>query len=169
MDDRFTGRDTASRGSAAGDPRLDALRRLAALLDDAIEIPGTRFRIGLDPLIGLVPGIGDLAGGLLGAYVLLAAWRLGAPTSVLLRLVANLGIDVVVGIVPLAGDVADAAWKANTRNVRVLERWIASPGRTERASFALVAGLAIGVLGVGAALAWAAWRLFAWAYGVVQA
>ncbi len=169
MDERHDEGGAAPRGGRASDPRLDRLRRLAALLDDAFEIPGTGFRVGLDPLIGLVPGIGDLAGGLLGAYVLLAAWRLGAPASVLVRMVTNLGIDVVVGVLPLAGDVADAAWKANTRNVRVLERWMATPTRTERASLAVVAGLAFGVIAAGAGLAWAAWRILAWAYGVVQA
>ena len=171
MDDTVDGRGfgAARARHARGDPRLDPLRRLAVLLDDAIVIPGTGLRFGFDPLIGLVPGLGDVAGAVIGAYVLLAAWRLGAPTSVLLRVSANLALDAAIGAVPFAGDLADFAFKANARNVRVLERWLEAPGQTRRASRAVVAGLALAALAIAAAVGYGAWRLLAWSYGVVTA
>jgi hypothetical protein len=79
-----------------------------------------RRRIGVDGLLGLIPGIGDTATALLASYIVLEAWRLGVPTNVIARMLANLGIDFVIGLVPLAGDVADFAWKANRRNARML-------------------------------------------------
>ena len=82
---------------------LTNLRRLAWLFDELIRIPGTHIRIGLDPLIGLIPGGGDLIGGAVSAYALLTAARLGAPASVVLRMGLNILIDTVVGAVPLFG------------------------------------------------------------------
>ncbi|MGH6899653.1 MAG: DUF4112 domain-containing protein [Geminicoccaceae bacterium] len=100
-----------------------ALRRVARLaywLDDRFRIPGTPARIGLDGLLGLIPGIGDTAMTLIGSYIVLEAARLGAPKGTLGRMLANLGVDYVVGLVPVAGDLADFAWKANRRNARLL-------------------------------------------------
>ncbi len=90
------------------DSQLKTVRVLARLLDDAIPIPGTSIRIGLDPIIGLVPGLGDIAGGIASAYIVLAAARLGAPKAMLLRMAANVAIDTVVGGVPVLGDLFDA-------------------------------------------------------------
>ena len=112
----------------------ERLKQLAWLLDSSIPIPGTRFTVGLEALIGLFPFIGDLVGVLLSSYILGEAARLGAPKSVLLRMSANVALEGVVGIVPLAGDVFDAAYKANQRNVRLLEAWMDEPGRTVRSS-----------------------------------
>lgn len=140
---------------------LETARFLARLLDDLVAIPGTSFRIGLDPIIGIVPGVGDLIGAVLSTWILLAAARLGAPGTVLARMGVNVAVDTVVGAVPFAGDLFDAGWKANARNVRLLEAWLASPGRTRRASGALVLLLVIGVLAVVAAVGWAAWQVIA--------
>lgn len=104
--------------------RLEGARRLARLLDDAIPIPGTSYRIGIDPLIGLVPGIGDVLGAVLSAWLLVIAARLGAPASVLARMGLNIAIDALVGSIPVAGDLFDAGWKANTRNLRLIEGWL---------------------------------------------
>jgi len=149
------------------DPRLDRLRWLARLLDEAFEIPGTGWRIGLDPVVGLVPGMGDVVGGLAGVYALLVAWRLGAPPSLLLRMTANLGLDVLGGAVPLVGDVFDAAWKPNTRNVRLVERWLAAPVRTRRASRLFVAALVAGVAAAAVGTFLVAWAVVAWAASVI--
>jgi hypothetical protein len=142
---------------------LEHARLLARLLDDAIPIPGTSYRIGLDPLLGLVPGLGDLLGALLSAWILVLASRLGAPRAVLVRMALNVAVDTVVGIVPGVGDVFDAAWKSNARNVALIEAWQAQPGRTERASAARVVGLVLLVLLLAAAVAYAGWHLVAWA------
>ena len=119
----------------------ERLRFIAWLLDSSIPLPGTRLTIGVDALIGLVPLLGDLIGVLASSYILAEAQRLGVPRAVLLRMAFNVAVDGVVGIVPFVGDVFDAAWKANVRNVRLLEAWIARPRRVERGSRWLVAVL----------------------------
>ena len=117
------------------------LGRLAWLLDSAIQVPGTRFRFGLDAIIGLVPGFGDVAGVLLSSYIVREAARAGAPKSVLLHMAWNVAVEGIVGMIPFAGDVFDAAWKANQRNVALLEAHFANPERTRRTSGIFVASL----------------------------
>ena len=117
------------------------LTRLAWLLDSSIPIPGTRLSIGIDALIGLVPFIGDVVGVLLSSTILIEAARLGAGRSVLARMALNVAVEGLAGLVPFAGDVFDAAWKANQRNVRLLNQWLDQPQRAERSSVLLVAGL----------------------------
>ena len=114
-------------------------------------MPGTNIRFGIDPIVGMIPGLGDLLGGAASAYIILEAARAGAPASVLLRMTMNVGVDTLVGAVPFAGDLFDFAWKSNTRNVRLLAQHVEAPAHTRRASIALVvlllailAGIAIG-------------------------
>ena len=126
----------------------DHVRHLAWLLDSAFEIPGTRFRIGLDPLIGLIPVLGDLIGFLISSYIILLASRLGAPRVVLLRMFLNVLIDSVLGSVPIAGDLLDAAWKSNLMNARLLDRTLADPKSAGRSSFWVVLGMLTAVLAV---------------------
>jgi hypothetical protein len=144
---------------------IDRLARLAWLLDASIPVPGTRFLVGVDALIGLVPVLGDLVGVALSGYILAQAARLGASRSVLARMAFNVAVEGLVGLVPFAGDVFDAAWKANQRNVRLLERWLERPARTQRASAALAWGfiaLLLAFLVACGALGWLALRaLFA--------
>jgi hypothetical protein len=128
------------------------LRDLARVLDEAIRIPGTNIRIGLDALLGLIPGGGDVAGGLFSGLIILQAARAGAPPAVLGRMLANVTVDVVLGAIPLIGDVFDVAWRANTRNVRLLDSWRERPTSTKRASAFTVAGILL-VLFVLVALA----------------
>jgi hypothetical protein len=123
----------------------ERLRSLAWLLDSSIAIPGTRLTVGLDALIGLFPVLGDLIGVLLSSYILSEAARLGTPKVVLWRMAFNVGVEGVVGIIPFAGDVFDAAWKANQRNVRLLDAWIERPGKAERSSRLFGALLILGV------------------------
>lgn len=153
----------------ATDPRLREVRLVARWLDEAFRIPGTDVRIGLDPLVGLVPGVGDLATAVASAYVLVAAWRLGAPAVVVARMGLNLALDALLGAVPLLGDLFDAGFKANLRNARLLEEWLASPGEARRASGLLVAAVLLAAVAVIAAVAFAGWRLAAWAYGELRA
>lgn len=157
------GRAPAAASPGAGDARLAGARLLARLLDDAIPIPGTSWRIGIDPLLGLVPGAGDLVTALLSTWLLVVAWRLGAPAAVLARMGLNVGIDALAGAVPLLGDLFDAGWKANTRNLRLVEAWLERPAPTRRASGALVAGIVLAVLAVAAVALLVVWWLVAWA------
>lgn len=105
---------------ASDESRLRRLDRLARLLDTAIPIPGTRFRIGLDGLLGFIPGVGDTLGAVFSTYIIFEAARLGFPKSVLLRMVGNVAVETLVGTVPILGDIFDIAWKANVRNLALL-------------------------------------------------
>jgi hypothetical protein len=108
------------------------VERLAYWLDDRYRLPGTRFRVGFDGIIGLVPGIGDAITGALAAYLVYEAWRLGVRGRTLARMLANLGIDSVVGVVPLVGDLLDLGYKANRRNLRLLHRHLERTQRRRR-------------------------------------
>lgn len=135
------------------DRALARTRRLAYLLDESIPVPGIG-RIGLDPLIGLVPGVGDAAGALLSGYVVLEAARLGASGSVLLRMLLNVAVEALVGTIPGVGDLFDAGWKANARNARLLAEYLERPRRAERASrgVLMLVMLALLLLLVGSAV-----------------
>ena len=152
-------RDGGHTGTA-----LARVRGLAWLLDNSIPIPGTGIRIGLDALIGLIPGLGDAAGAVFSSYILLEAGRLGASRSTLLRMGANVLIESVVGIIPLAGDLFDAGWKANQRNLQLLERSLAAPALARRKDRGFVATLVIGVGLVGAGLAVGSLLLLKWLF-----
>ncbi len=137
---------------------------MSRVLDTAIRIPGTDRRFGLDALIGLIPGVGDVVGAGMSGFIILTAARMGAPAPVLVRMVANVGIDSLIGAVPLAGDLFDVAWRANTRNAALLERHLAAPAEAKRASAGVVVGLilVLVLLVAGAvALATAVFRMLA--------
>lgn len=123
--------------------RLD---RLAWWLDQAIRIPGTNFRIGLDGLIGLIPGFGDAASGVISSYIIAEAARLGAPKSTLIRMGFNVVIDTLIGMIPLAGDLFDFVWKANTRNMRLLDEHLENPRKTTSESQGFVIGVGIVII-----------------------
>lgn len=123
----------------------ERLKFLAWLLDSSIPLPGTRFSIGLDAVIGLVPLLGDLIGVALSSFIVAEASRLGAPRSLLLRMSFNVAVDGVVGVVPILGDLFDAGWKANQKNVRLLEAWLDHPHRAGRGNRLFVAALALAV------------------------
>ena len=106
----------------AQEQRLELVRRLSRLLDSAFVVPGTSMRVGLDPILGLLPGLGDLVSPLFAIGVLWQARELRLPRVVQLRMIANVAIDSLVGMVPIAGDLFDFAWKANERNLVLLER-----------------------------------------------
>ena len=126
----------------------DTVRRLARTLDAAVRIPGTNIRVGLDALLGLIPGIGDAVGAALSGYIVLAAARLGLPKSVIARMLLNLGIDTVVGAVPIVGDIFDVAFRANTRNVALIESSLAAPRETRVKSRWIVAGVVAALVAV---------------------
>jgi hypothetical protein len=124
---------------------LTQVRRLAQMLDNSIPLPGG-YRIGWDAVLGLIPGLGDGAGALLSTYIVLQAVRLGASREVLVRMLGNVAVEALVGAVPFLGDFFDAAFKANVRNVRLLEGHLANPGTARRASRAWVIGVVVALL-----------------------
>ena len=115
---------------------------LSHVLDDWFRIPGTSFRFGIDGIVGLVPGIGDILGGLASSIIVLAAWFRGVPYVTIARMVANVAIEVAVGLVPFFGDWFDVAWKANRRNYALLERSLNAPRKNEWGDWAFLFGLA---------------------------
>jgi len=140
MADRF-------RRSPAPAPVASARTRgIAHVLDNLFRIPGTKLRFGVDPLLGLIPGIGDVVGGLLSTYILAEAVRSRASSAVLLRMFANMGIDMLFAAVPLLGDLFDAGWKANSRNLALLQRHLDEPDAAASASRAFIFALSVGVI-----------------------
>ena len=129
-----------------GAERLKRLDSLAYLLDNSIPIPGTKARVGVDALIGLVPGIGDVAGTAMSAYIVMQGARMGAPASVVARMVMNVGVETVVGSIPFLGDLFDAGWKANARNIALLRGSVDRPGEVRRSSRAVVLGAGVALL-----------------------
>ena len=131
--------------------RVEALQRWAGILDAAFRIPGTRIRFGLDALIGLVPGAGDAVSGLFAVAIVLQAARMGLPRIVIARMVLNSLMDLRVGAIPLVGDLFDVAWKANLRNVTLLDRHVREGRPASQADYLFVT-LVVAVLLAAAAL-----------------
>ena len=115
------------------DESLARLEALARLMDNAFVIPGTNTRIGLDGIIGVIPGIGDLISGLVSSYLIWEARQLGVSKWVLSRMVANTLLDTAVGAIPFAGDVFDVMFRANMKNMRLLRRHLEKRGLTQPA------------------------------------
>ena len=149
---------------------LRRLRRIADLFDNEFRIPLMRWRFGIDAILGLVPGAGDVAGALFALYGLWVANLVGAPASVQARMVLQVAVDVLAGMVPVVGDIFDIAFKAHVRNRRLLEGWLASPTRVRRQSKAWLIVLPVGafvvLLGCCAAAAWGFIALVRWVAGL---
>jgi hypothetical protein len=126
--------------------QIDLLRRWSRLMDSAYRVPGTSVRFGWDPIVGLVPGVGDLTTASFAVMVLYRAFRLGVPRVVLIRMALNILIDLVVGIVPFVGDLFDVAWRSNTMNMALLERHERPGARPTSGDWAVVV-LAFVVIG----------------------
>lgn len=128
------------------------LHRLAWFLDNSIPVPGTDYRIGVDAVIGLIPGIGDAVGTVLSSYILSEAARMGVPKKVLLRMTYNVAIESIIGMIPFVGDVFDMAWKANLRNVQLIEAYVDNPQRIRTSNryfaLALIVALVIFIIAI---------------------
>ncbi len=153
----------------AADPRSASVRAaetrirwLAVLLDDLVEIPGTGRRIGLGPVVGLIPWIGDLLAAIPGAWLILEAARFRLPTSVLLRMVLNLVVDLVVGLVPIAGDLFDFGFKSNVRNLGLFRRYATDPDASTVEHRRFLGGLLLIVLGLVLFMGWALVAVLRW-------
>ncbi len=164
------GRSEADPGTLEGAdtavPRpLARSRTIARVTDDLVRVPGTTWRVGIDPLLGLVPGTGDWIGWAISFHLMIAAAQLGAGAPLLVRMFWNILVDAVTGLVPVAGDVVDAGYKANSRNLRLLEAHVSDPSRTARASRFRVAAV---LGGAGLILVGAAWGMYRLARAVLQ-
>jgi hypothetical protein len=146
------GTDTPATVDSEG-ARLAYLRELSRLFDSSIRVPGTDYRIGLDPILGLLPVLGDVPGATVSAYIVAEAAAMGVPRETLVRMGVNLLVDATLGSFPVVGDLFDAVWKANDRNVALLEARVDDPDADtadRRFLLALTAGLLVCLLAVGA-------------------
>src|SRR5271165_3429210 len=134
---------TSIGGSWFADENLDLL---AHLLDDWFRLPGTSIRFGLDGIIGLIPGLGDILAGLASCIIIVAAWFRGVPYIGLMRMVVNLAIDVIVGAIPFIGDAFDIVWKANRRNYALMTRHLRQPRRHTWKDYVFLLCIAIALL-----------------------
>lgn len=136
------------------------LERLAWFLDSSIKVPGFNARFGLDGLIGLIPGVGDALTALISSVVISEAARMGAPKVLLLKMAFNVLVDTIFGAIPLVGDLFDFAWKANQRNVKLLNHYLDSPREAETNSRLFVWVLGAGLLGVAVLIGYLVVLLF---------
>jgi hypothetical protein len=138
-------KESETRATSKKAPDLRGLDKLSRILDSAFPIPGTRYRIGLDGLIGLIPGIGDTIGATLSTYIIFEAARLGVPKRILLRMLGNVAVESLVGALPIIGDIFDIAWKANLKNFALLRAHYPSSDQAERSPRQIIIML-LGVL-----------------------
>ena len=133
--------------------RIERLRRITWWMDEGLRIPGTSIRIGLDPIIGLIPGAGDAVGAILAGTIVVEAARTGISRFTLLRMAGNIALDSAIGAVPVVGDLFDAGWKANKKNLALLQRHLDSPPTARRHDkrFVAIVGVAVVTLSVAVA------------------
>ena len=146
--------------------RMREVERIARVLDDVATIPGTRIRIGLDSLLGLLPAGGDIVGGALSAWIIIAAARMGAPPAVLARMGGNVLLDTAVGTVPVLGDLFDIAFRANRRNVDLMRSYVERPGEVHRGSRAMVAAVLLVLLAALVGAAFVSILIVRWVIGL---
>ncbi|GAB4554349.1 MAG: DUF4112 domain-containing protein [Pleurocapsa sp.] len=123
--------------------KVDRLRRLSQILDNAIPIPGTKYRLGLDPILGLLPGGGDTITGALGAYIIIEAAKMGLPRKVIGEMVGNIIFDSLAGTIPVIGDLFDIGWKANVKNITLLEKHLQLTPQKRKTDVVFVIGLTV--------------------------
>lgn len=145
---------------------LDQMNNLAWLLDNSIRIPIINYRIGLDAIIGLIPGLGDMAGLLISSVIVLQAIRLGAPSATLLQMVLNIAIEALIGLVPMLGDIFDATFKSNIRNMRLLNLALDYPltGRAVNSSAGtgIIVAVIVALIGIIVLIGGAGFFIFRW-------
>ena len=146
---------------------LRRLRRISHLLDNAIPIPGTKYRIGLDPILGLIPGGGDLISSIFAGYVVFKGAQLGVPKETLIQMAGNIVFDTFAGTVPVAGDLLDVTWKANVKNIELLDAHLGSPEPGKKADWLFVAGLLLGLMLIVGGVIFLSVMLFGWLFQVI--
>jgi hypothetical protein len=132
--------------------KLLRLKTLSHKLDEAITIPGTERKIGIDPIIGLIPGAGDLVGGMLSLYIMHAGITMGASRKDIIRMFGNVALEFIIGCIPIVGDLFDATWKSNQRNVKLIENSVMSEEKNTIFGYVLI-GVLIKILGGAIVLA----------------
>ncbi len=145
-------------------PELRMLERITYMMDNLIKIPATRFRFGLDPLIGLVPIVGDLVSFAISALMVLAMVRYGLSGRVIVLMIGNIVIDFLLGEIVGIGDIFDFGLKANSRNLRLLQKHLAE-GKHQGGGWGIVIFVGVMLLGLGFLLVYGSWKLLSWGFG----
>ena len=128
--------------------KLIRLKRLSERLDNTFTIPGTKYKIGIEALIGAVPIIGDLIGGILASYIMYSGMKMGAPPRIIARMAVNIAIDFAIGSIPIIGDLFDLVWKANKKNVELIEETTLLNEETNKINYLIVATLIVGLIAI---------------------
>lgn len=142
------------------------LDNLAWLLDNSIKIPGTSWKIGLDGILGLIPGVGDLAAGGLSTYILYQAVKLKVPKVILARMALNILLESVIGVIPVVGDLFDFLFKANQRNVNLMRKYVLNPKDTAQQSTLTIISIIVALLIV---MGFMVWGMFALVAAIIHA
>lgn len=161
--------DAMMNASRAPEPTSSALaraRHISRVMDDLVRIPGTRRRIGIDPLLGFLPGLGDGIALVISLDLLFSAARMGAGAAVLVRMTGNIVLDAIVGMVPLLGDLFDFGWKANRRNLALLEALVRDGEGTRKRSRWLIGSILTGAVVLVAVGVWLGWLVLRWFAGL---
>tara|TARA_Y100000814_G_scaffold264213_1_gene216805 strand:+ start:319 stop:756 length:438 start_codon:yes stop_codon:yes gene_type:complete len=128
--------------------KLIRLKRLSERLDDTFTIPGTKYKIGIEALIGAVPIIGDLIGGILASYIMYSGVKMGAPPQIIARMAVNIAIDFTIGSIPIIGDLFDLVWKANKKNVELIEDATLDDKEEQKLNYLIITALILVLLGI---------------------
>lgn len=146
--------------------RLKWVNSVARLMDNQFVLPGTKFRFGLDPLLGLLPVAGDLASFAMSATIILTIARHGASGKLVALMLVNLALDAIIGSIPVLGSIFDFAYKANERNVRLLQRHY-EEGKYQGSGKNILVAAVVGVLLIFLLLLWGMWELLEWMYQLI--
>ena len=128
--------------------KLIRLKRLSERLDDTFTIPGTKYKIGIEALIGAVPIVGDLIGGILTSYIMYSGMKMGAPPRIIVRMAVNIAIDFAIGSIPIIGDLFDFVWKANKKNVELIEDATLDDKEEQKLNYLIITALILVLLGI---------------------
>lgn len=151
---------------AADDDRLTHVERIARLLDSEYRFPGTRFRFGLDPIVGLIPGVGNLATSLVSCLLVWTMMKHGASGNVVARMAVNVALDSLIGAIPVVGNLFDFAYKANQRNVELLRRHYRE-GAYQGSGKGILLGVAVVLFAILALAAWAVFAVLGWFFDLL--
>jgi hypothetical protein len=141
---------------------------VAHLLDDLVTVPGTKSRVGLDPIVGLIPVVGDLTAAVLGAWIVLEAARFKVPGIVLIRMSINTFVDFLIGLIPFVGDILDFGFKGNRMNLELFHRYALDPGEDTSGQWALILGVLAVLIGLGWLALVLAAKMFAVVFGALS-
>ena len=128
--------------------KIIRLKRLSERLDETFKIPGTDYKIGIESIIGAIPLVGDLIGGIISTYIMYSGIKMGASPRIIAQMAANIAIDFAIGSIPIVGDLFDFVWKANKKNVELIEETILLNEETNKINYLIVATLIVGLIAI---------------------